>query len=93
MSFVFTFPNIVYRCHCVIPGSIVASFDIVSSSVTALDGMLDAIASDVRAQKAITFEGKQYKLEKSMLVNEKSYGNVETAVSDVRGLSTVCLYM
>ena len=64
-----------------------ASFDIASSSSTALDSMLEAIASDVRAQKAITFDGKQYKLEKSMLVNEKSYGNVETAVSGVVFLS------
>jgi len=70
-------------CHCVISGSIVASFDAASSSDSALDAMLDALATEVKDEKSITFEGKDYPYEKnSMLVDNKSYGTVEKAVSD-----------
>ena len=45
--------------------------------------MLDAIASDTKAQKAIVFDGHTYQFEKSMLVDKKSYHNVEQVVSGI----------
>ena len=68
---------------CVISGSIVTSFDAASSSDSTLEGMLDAIASDVKDQKTISFDGNNYQFEKSMLVDNKPYNNVVDAVSDI----------
>ena len=45
--------------------------------------MLDAIANDVKDQKTISFDGNNYQFEKSMLVDNKPYNNVEEAVSDI----------
>ena len=59
------------------------SFDAASSSNSTLEGMLDAIASDVKDQKIILFDGNNYRFERSMLVDNKSYTNVEEAVSDI----------
>ncbi|KAI0225621.1 hypothetical protein LSAT2_023627 [Lamellibrachia satsuma] len=64
-------------------GSIVTSFDAASSSDSTLEGMLDSIASDVKDQKTISFDGNNYQFEKSMLVDNKPYNNVEEAVSDI----------
>ena len=61
-----------------------ASFDAASSSDSALDAMLDAIAAEVKNQKSITFEGKVIPYERnSMLVDSRSYGTVEKAVSSL----------
>ena len=68
-------------CHHVISGSIATSFHAASSTNTALDGMLDAIANDVNDQKTISFYGNNYQFEKSMLVDNKPHNNVEEAVS------------
>ena len=70
-------------CHRVISGSIATSFDAASSTNTALDGMLDAIANDVNDQKTISFDGNNYQFEKSMLVDNKPRNNVEEVVSDI----------
>ena len=66
-----------------------ASFDAASSSDSALDAMLDALAAEVKDQKSIKFEGKDYPYEKnSMLVDHRSYGAVEKAVSDCSLISS-----
>ena len=61
-----------------------ASFDVASSSESDLVAMLDAIATEVKDEKTITFDGKDFTYEKnSMLVDKQSYDNVEEAVSDI----------
>ena len=59
------------------------SFDAESSSDSTLEGMLDAIASDVKDQKTISFDGNNYQFENSMLVDNKPYNDVVEAVSDI----------
>ena len=60
-----------------------ASFDVASSSDTVLEGMLDSIASEAKDQKAFTFDGNTFQFEKSMLVGNTSYGNVEDKVNNI----------
>ena len=68
----------------IILGSIVTSFDVQSFSDTAVDGMLEAIAAEVKDQKTFTFDGKSIVYEKnSMSVDSKPYGSVEQAVSNI----------
>ncbi|KAI0215626.1 hypothetical protein LSAT2_032316 [Lamellibrachia satsuma] len=77
-------------------GSIATSFDAASSTDTALDGMLDAIASDTKEQKAIVFDGHTYQFEKSMLVDKKSYHNVEQVKSGgfpVGAIIAICVLL
>ena len=60
------------------------SFDVQSFSDTAVDGMLEAIAAEVKDQKSITFDDKSFMYEKnSMSVDSKPYGSVEEAVSNI----------
>jgi len=62
----------------------VTSFDVQSYSDTAVDGMLEAIAAEVKDQKTIIFDGKSIMYEKnSMSVDSKPYGSVEEAVSNI----------
>ena len=58
------------------------SFDVASSSDTAVNAMLEAIAAEVKDQKTIIFDGTNFMYEKdSMVVDNKRYGSVEEEVS------------
>ena len=64
------------------------SFDVASSSDTAMKAVLEAIAAEVKDHKTIIFDGKNFMYEKdSMVVDNNPYSRVgvgaEEEVSDI----------